>query len=177
MPAYRGLKEVETAIFQNIGQLANTSLPGWYGSVVPTMGNVVLPLWQIAPRAKDGSYPRSVSLPDLPTFEEFYAAVNGGKKPSGLRYQVLRTTSDPLVAMFRVAVLPPKTGSEHVQIMRAAFVDLWKDKAFIDDYSKIVKTPPIMVSGPDAQEIVGELGKVKPEIKSFLIDHIKNLVR
>jgi hypothetical protein len=177
VPAYRGLKDVETAILQNIGQFANTSLPGWYGSVVPTMGNLVLPLWQIAPRAKDGSYPRSAALPDLPTFEEFYASVNGGKKPSGLRYEVLRTTSDPLVAMFRVAVLPPKTGSEPVKIMRAAFVDLWKDKAFIDDYAKIIKTPPIMVSGADGQEIVAQLGKVKPEIKAFLVKHIANLVR
>src|ERR1700716_1563530 len=35
IPAYRGLKEVETAILQNEGQLANTSLPGWTGSVEP----------------------------------------------------------------------------------------------------------------------------------------------
>ena len=33
VPAYRGLKEVETAILQNIGQLANTSLPGWLVAV------------------------------------------------------------------------------------------------------------------------------------------------
>ena len=33
VPAYRGLKEAETAILQNIGQMANTSLPGWTGSV------------------------------------------------------------------------------------------------------------------------------------------------
>ena len=71
IPAYRGLKEVETAILQNEGQLASTSLPGWTGSVQPTMGSLVLPLWQIGPRRKDGSYPRSPALPDLPTFEEF----------------------------------------------------------------------------------------------------------
>lgn len=176
IPAYRGLREVETAILQNIGQLANTSLPGWYGSVVPTMGDVVLPLWQVAPRAKDGSYPRSVALPDLQTFEEFYASVNGGKKPSGLTYEVLRTTSDPLVAMFRVAVLPPKTTGEPVQIMRAAFTELFKDKAFVDDYSKVVKTPPIMVSGTDAEAMIGELGKVRPEIKAYLTEYTGRLV-
>ena len=38
IPAYRGLKEVETAILQNIGQVANSSLSGWSGSVEPTMG-------------------------------------------------------------------------------------------------------------------------------------------
>ena len=43
IPAYRGLKEVETAILQNIGQLANSSLSGWSGSVEPTMGHIVMP--------------------------------------------------------------------------------------------------------------------------------------
>src|SRR3954447_15071597 len=50
IPAYRGLKEVETAILQNIGQLANSSLSGWSGSVEPTMGDIVTPLWQLSPR-------------------------------------------------------------------------------------------------------------------------------
>jgi tripartite-type tricarboxylate transporter receptor subunit TctC len=69
IPAYRGLKEVETAILQNEGQMANTSLPGWRGSVEPTMGSIVMPLWQIAARGKDGGYPRSRAMPELPTFE------------------------------------------------------------------------------------------------------------
>jgi putative tricarboxylic transport membrane protein len=177
VPAYRGLKEVETAILQNQGQLANTSLPGWTGSVEPTMGHIVIPLWQLAPRAKDGSYPRSVALPDLPTFEEFYATVNGGKKPSGMLYEVLHTTSDPLVAMFRTALMPPKSPDEAVTVMRSAFVDLWKDPQFIRDYSNVVKTKPILVSGEEAQEIVGALGKIRPEIKAFLVDYSNKLVR
>jgi tripartite-type tricarboxylate transporter receptor subunit TctC len=72
VPAYRGLKEVETAIMQNLGQLANTSLPGWTGSIEPTMSDIVIPLWQLAARGQDGGTPRSQPLPNLPTFEEFY---------------------------------------------------------------------------------------------------------
>jgi tripartite-type tricarboxylate transporter receptor subunit TctC len=177
VPAYRGLKDVETAILQNIGQLANTSLPGWYGSVEPTMGDMVIPLWQIAPRAKDGSYPRSRALLDLPTFEEFYATVNGGKRPSGPLYDVLRTSSDPLVAMFRTAVMPPKTPNEVAELMRAAFVDLWKDPQFVRDYSNVVKTEPILVGGHDGQEIIAGLGKVKPEFRAFLVDYTNRLVK
>jgi tripartite-type tricarboxylate transporter receptor subunit TctC len=177
IPAYRGLKEVETAILQNEGQMANTSLPGWRGSVEPTMGGIVMPLWQIAARGKDGGYPRSRAMPDLPTFEEFYATVNGGKKPSGFQYEVLRASSDPLVAMFRTAMMPPKTSDQAVAVMRAAFVDLWKDAAFIRDYANIVKTDPILVSGEDAQDIVAALGKVKPEIKAFLTDYSNRLVK
>src|SRR6266545_2352080 len=82
IPAYRGLKEVETAILQNIGQLANSSLSGWSGSVEPTMGHVVIPLWQLSPR-KSGAYPRTRALPDMQTFEEFYAGVRGGKPLTG----------------------------------------------------------------------------------------------
>jgi putative tricarboxylic transport membrane protein len=177
VPAYRGLKEVETAILQNIGQLANSSLSGWSGSIEPTMGDVVLPLWQLAPRGKDGSYPRSVALPNLPTFEEFYASVNGGKKPSGFLYEVLRASSDSLVAMFRTALMPPKTSGEAVAIMRSAFIEMWKSGDFIRDYSKVLKTKPILVSGEDAQAIVAALATVKPEIKTFLVDYSNKLVR
>jgi tripartite-type tricarboxylate transporter receptor subunit TctC len=177
VPAYRGLKDVETAILQNIGQLANSSLSGWSGSIEPTMGAIVLPLWQLAPRGKDGSYPRSVALPGLPTFEEFYASVNGGKKPSGFLYEVLRASSDSLVAMFRTALMPPKTSGEAVAIMRSAFVEMWKSPDFIRDYSRVLKTEPIFVSGEDAQATVAALASVKPEIKTFLVNYSNKLVR
>src|SRR3954466_2676869 len=127
IPAYRGLKEVETAILQNIGQMANSSLSGWSGSVEPTMGHIVMPLWQLSPR-KNGSYPRSKALPNMPTFEEFYAQVLPGKPLAGNKlYEALRTVGDPQLAMFRVVLLPPKASDEATAVMRAGFIDLWKD--------------------------------------------------
>jgi tripartite-type tricarboxylate transporter receptor subunit TctC len=177
VPAYRGLKDVETAILQNLGQLANTSLPGWTGSAQPALGDLVMPLWQLAPRRKDGSTPRSVALPDLPTFEEFYASVKGGAKPSGQLYDVLRTFGDPMVAMFRTALMPPKTPDEPVALMRAAFVELWQDQDFIDDYARIVKSKPILVAGQEAQGVIAALGRVTPETRAFLLDYSNNLVK
>ena len=146
-------------------------------SAEPTLGDIVMPMWQLATRGKDGSYPRSPALPDLPTFEEFYASVNGGKKPSGFMYEVLRASSDPLVAMFRTALMPPKTPPEAVTIMRAAFVDLWKDRDFLRDYANVVKSTPILVTGEEAQDIVAALASVKPEIKAFLLDYSNKLVK
>jgi len=176
VPAYRGLKEVETAILQNIGQFANTSLPGWRGSVEPTMGELVMPLWQIAPRGKDGGTPRSRAMPDLPTFEEFFESVHN-KKPSGFMYEVLRACSDSLVAMFRTALLPPRTPAEVTEVMRAAFVSLGHDKDFLRDYANAVKTSPLLVPGAEAQQIVSALGSVKPEIKAFVVDYTAKLVK
>jgi hypothetical protein len=173
VPAYRGLKEVETSILQNTGQMANTSLSGWLGSAEPSMKDVVMPLWQLAPRGRNGDYPRSRSLPNMQTFEEFYASVMKGNKPlaDDFRYQAMRAASDPQLAMFRVAVLPPKSSREAVTIMRAAFDDLWKDQNFLNDYSRVLATQPIMVSGVDGQQILVDLGKVPRKIKDFLVDY------
>ncbi len=172
IPAYRGLKEVETAILQNTGQMANTSLSGWLGSAAPSLKDVVIPLWQLAPRGKDGTYPRSSSLPDMPTFEEFYAGVTGGKSLAGdFRYQVLRAASDPQLAMFRVAAMPPKSPDDIVATMRAAFDELWKDQQFLADYSRVLAVEPVMISGREGQDILAGLGKVPRNIRDYLIDY------
>jgi hypothetical protein len=169
VPAYRGLKDVETAILQNIGQMANSSLSGWSGSVEPTMGHVVLPLWQLSPRAKDGSYPRSKALPNLQTFEEFYAAVFPGKPLKGqVGYDALRALADPQLAMFRVAVTPPKASAEAIAALRSGFAEMWKDRQFLTDYSRIIKTEPILVSGAEGQEVLTALGSVPQKYKDYL---------
>jgi hypothetical protein len=171
IPAYRGLKEVETAILQNIGQLANSSLSGWSGSVEPTMGHVVMPLWQLSPR-KNGAYPRSKALPNLQTFEEFYASVKPGKPLAGdFKYKALRAVADPQLAMFRVTMMPPKSSGQAVAIMRTAFVEMWKNPQFLADYSKVIKTEPILVTGAEGQEVLSGLAKVPNEVKEFLVKY------
>jgi hypothetical protein len=175
IPAYRGLKEVETAILQNIGQLANSSLSGWSGSVEPTMGHIVMPLWQLSPR-KNGAYPRSKALPNLQTFEEFYAAVKPGKPLTGdFKYQAMRAIADPQLAMFRVTMMPPKSSGEAVAIMRKAFVDMWKNPQFLADYSKVIKTEPILVTGAEGQEVLSGLANVSNEIKEFLVKYTDSM--
>jgi hypothetical protein len=175
IPAYRGLKEVETAILQNIGQLANSSLSGWSGSVEPTMGHVVMPLWQLSPR-KNGGYPRSKALPNLQTFEEFYAVVHPGKPLAGNpSYKALRAVSDPQLAMFRVAMMPPKSSGEAVATMREAFTKMWKSPQFLADYSKVIKTEPILVTGAEGQEVLAGLATVSDETKEFLVKYTGSL--
>jgi tripartite-type tricarboxylate transporter receptor subunit TctC len=176
---YRGLKEVETAILQNEGQLANSSLPGWRASIEPTMGKqgIVMPLWQVAPPGKGGSYPRSAVVPEMPTFEEFFASVNGGKKPSGIEYETMRTAIDAQTALFRTLFMPPKAPKEAADVLKTAVVELWKDPNFIRDYAKVVKSDPVLVRGEDGEEIMAALGKVRPQIKSFLRDYGNQLAK
>ena len=172
IPAYRGLKEVETAILQNTGQMADTSLSGWLGSAQPSMKDIVIPIWQLAPRGNNGDHPRSRSLPEMQTFEEFYSTVMPGKSlADDFRYQVLRAAGDPQLAMYRVVVLPPKSPDNVVTAMRTAFDDLWKDETFLSDYSRVLAMRPIMVSGAEGQGILGGLGQVPRKVKDFLVDY------
>jgi hypothetical protein len=175
VPAYRGLKEVETAILQNIGQVANSSLSGWSGSVEPTMGHVVIPLWQLSPR-KNGAYPRSKALPNMPTFEEFYTQVLPGKSLAGNKtYEALRTIGDPQLAMFRVVLLPPKASEEATAALRAGFVNLWEDQKFLADYSKVIKTEPILVKGNEGQAVLTGLGNIRDEMKEFIVNYTNTI--
>ena len=170
VPAYRGLKDVETAILQNIGQMANSSLSGWSGSVEPTLGHVVIPLWQLSPRAKDGGYPRTKALPNLQTFEEFYASVVPGKPLAGqTAYKALRALADPQLAMFRVALAPPKASGEAIATLQTAFTEMWKNPQFLADYFKAIKTEPILVTGAAGQAVLADLGTVPNELKDYLI--------
>ena len=175
---YKGLKDVETAILQNEGQLANSSLPGWRASIEPTMAKqgLVIPLWQVAPPGK-GGYPRSPAVPEIQTFEEYYATVNPGKKPSGVPYEAMRAAIDAQTAMFRTFFMPPKANKEAIAIMRAAIESLWKDQNFIKDYAKAVRSDPVLVSGDDGEAIMASLAKVKPEIRAFLKDYGNNLAK
>jgi tripartite-type tricarboxylate transporter receptor subunit TctC len=176
VPAYVGLKEVETAILQNTGQMANTSLSGWIGSAEPALGNIVIPIWQLTPRDAKGGYPRTPNLPNLQTFEEFYASVKGSPPPADdMRYRAMRIMIDPQLAMFRMALLPPKTPADTVAIMRKAFQEMWTDKAFLADYARVMKTEPFLVAGADGQKLLAEIGTVPKPVKDFLVDYSTRL--
>lgn len=177
VPAFRGLRQVETAILQDFGQLANTSLSGWLASVEPTMGKIVMPLWQLAPR-KGNTYPRSKAIPDILTFEELYAQVYPGKPlANDIAYQSLRAFSDPQLGLFRAALLPPNASGEPVELLRSAFVQMWRDPKFLASYAKVSITEPILVTGNEGQEILSALGKVRPEIREFLTKYIDQIVK
>ena len=176
VPAYRGLKEVETAILQNIGQLANSSLLGLARLGRADHGRHRHPA-VAAGAARQG---RQLSAqPGAARYADLRGVLRDGPRRQEavghVRTRCCARRSDPLLAMFRTALMPPKTPDEPVAVMRSAFVELWKDPQFIRDYSNVVKTEPILVSGREGQDILAALGRVKPEIKAFIIDYADRL--
>ena len=87
----------------------------------------------------------------------------------------MRAVADPQLAMFRVTMMPPKSSGEAVAIMRNAFVEMWKNPQFLADYSKVIKTEPILVTGAEGQEVLNGLATVRSEVKEFLVTYTNNL--
>jgi hypothetical protein len=73
--------------------------------------------------------------------------------------------------------MPPKAPKEAADVLKTAMVELWKDPNFIRDYAKVVKSDPVLVRGEDGEEIMAALGKVRPQIKSFLRDYGNQLAK
>jgi tripartite-type tricarboxylate transporter receptor subunit TctC len=174
VPGYKGLKRVEEAILKNEGQLANSSLPGWKGSIKPTMGELVIPIFQYVARGADGKFHRARALPDIPTFAEFYQEVKG-EMPSGPRWEALETMINTFTSMFRTTFMPPGAPKEAVAGMRKAFLSLWKDEAFLADYERRVKNRPALVVGEAGENKIAALANVKPGIANVLREYIADL--
>ena len=83
--------------------------------------------------------------------------------------------ADPQLVMFSVAMMPAKSSCEAVTNLRGAFVDMWKNPQFLADYSKVIKTEPILVTGAEGQDVLTGLGTVSNEIKEFLIKYTDSL--
>ena len=82
--------------------------------------------------------------------------------------------SDIGTQMQRGLMLPKAAPQASVEILRAAFRDLMKDQAFIEDYKKVTSEEPDLVPGEDLLALFARIDKVDPAIKKVLRDSIGN---
>lgn len=178
VPGYKGLKEVETAVLQNEVQVSNSSLPGFRASIDPTMikTGVAIGYWHFDIEDANGNFAPSPVVSDVPTFLQVYKEVKGkDAMPSGPQWDALRLVAKIMNSMFRTSFLPPGSPAEAVKDMRAAFVALWKDEAFLTEYEKTVRYRAGLVSGDDGQKLIADLGNIKPELVAFIRDYTDKL--
>lgn len=174
VPGYRGLKKVEAAVLKGECQAANSSLPGWKGSIQPTMGKEVVPIFQLVAPDKNGKITRTPAIGDIPTFEEYYARHKGGK-PSGMQYTALRQIVDSFMAMFRTTFAAPGAPKESVAALRDGFRSLWKDATFLANYEKRVKNRPSLIVGDEGERRIAALSNIDPKLAKYFRDTIAKL--
>ncbi len=174
---FPGTAQINKAMLQNEINLTGSSLPGYMTQVVPQIMNtgVGMPLFQYPVVGANGEPAGNPALErqGLETMDKVYFKAFG-KKPSGPKWDALLLMSDIGTQMQRGIMLPKTAPKEAVDALRAAFNELSKDEAFIEDYKKVTSEEPDLVRAEDLDPLFVRMAKVDPAIKKVLRDSIGN---
>jgi tripartite-type tricarboxylate transporter receptor subunit TctC len=109
----------------------------------------------------------------VPGFQDFYRKVKG-TVPSGRLWDIYRTNLAVDSAMLRTVVLPPGSPPAALEALRRATERLNSDPEFAQEAQKSLQFVPHYVTGGDLNARVRRTLVVRPEIRKFVTDYIKN---
>ena len=173
---YRSNNTARLALQRNEIHLFSESPPGYRSVVEPSMvktGMVIPTHYDPGWNGETIMVPKQIEGLDIPPFHELYQTIKG-TKPSGQLWDVYLASLAINSAMQRLLVLPPNVPAASLEALRAAVLRLNADKAFAEDALKTIGFVPEYVAGPQTNRQVRQALVVKPEIKAFVVDYIKN---
>lgn len=92
-----------------------------------------------------------------------------GKEPSGPLWQLFLMGDS-----YRMIMFPPKVPQEAIQAIRSAFQGLSKDRAFLEEYRKIVGIAPTMLTEEkELEAAIAPWKNVTKEMKEFRLRYIE----
>jgi tripartite-type tricarboxylate transporter receptor subunit TctC len=110
---------------------------------------------------------------DLLPFQDLYQKAKGAK-PAGQLWDVYLAVLSLTSTMGRIVALPPGAPPEAVAALRTAVQRLNTDAAFAEEAGKMIGFAPDFESGPNTNRQVRQALELKPEIRTFVADYIKN---
>jgi tripartite-type tricarboxylate transporter receptor subunit TctC len=170
--SYNGSQDIVLAIQRNELHFTRISSASWRGQIAPSLEKegIVRAVYQ-GGHLTGNTFVRDVELPNLPTFEEFYASIHG-KPPTGKKWEVYSFLRDMRGAFSDAVLLPPKTPAPIVGAMQKAFASAAKDPAFIADYEKIAQAKPVWADGASAEKVFARLRSADESVGAFLAEYI-----
>src|SRR5262245_14051797 len=109
----------------------------------------------------------------VPGFPDYYRKTKG-TAPSGRLWEIYRTNLAVDSAMLRTVVLPPGSPAAAVDALRRAIERLNGDQEFAQEAQKSLQFVPHYVTGGDLNARVRGTLVVRPEIRTFVTDYVKN---
>jgi tripartite-type tricarboxylate transporter receptor subunit TctC len=152
------------------------SSPSYFGVVEPTMvkKGEAIAVWYDP--IYDGAYFSPFKQMDsqgVPSFPDFYRKAKG-TTPSGRLWDIYRTNLAVDSAMLRTLVLPPGVPAAAVEALRRATERLNGDPEFAADAQKALQFVPHYVTGGDLNARVRRTLVVRPDIRKYVTEYIKN---
>jgi tripartite-type tricarboxylate transporter receptor subunit TctC len=173
---YRSNQNARLALQQGEINFFAESPPGYRSVVEPSLvksGRVIPLYYDPGWNGESISVPKQIEgLPILP-FHELYRKIRGAE-PSGKLWDVYLSSLAINAAMQRLVVLPPGAPQPAVAALRAAALRLNDDPAFAQEAMSALGYVPSYEAGPQTNRQVRTALTVSPEIRTFVLDSIKN---
>jgi hypothetical protein len=153
------------------------SPPTYRGVIDPTLvktGTAIPLFYDAGFDGQDFFTPEAVKDLPLMNFHELYRKIKGAM-PSGQLWDIYKAiiSADGLVQ--RLIVMPPHAPPAAVAAIRAAIPRLNTDKAFAAEAEKAFGFVPLWEASADTPRLAQTALSVKPEVRAFLIDYMKNV--
>jgi tripartite-type tricarboxylate transporter receptor subunit TctC len=126
-----------------------------------------IPMFTLGVVDKNGNIIRDPNFPELPSFAEAYAMMNGGKKPSGAAFEAWKNLIQIGTMANKFLALPAGTPKNIVEVYRTAVRDTLKDPEFAQHAGEIVGGYD-QVIGEDAIPVIREATTMSPEAWNWL---------
>jgi hypothetical protein len=112
-------------------------------------------------------------LPILP-FHELYKKIKG-TLPSGQYWDIYKAIIGADGIIQRVIVMPPGAPVAAIDALRAAIARVNGDKAYAEEAERTFGFVPIWSAGPDTPKVAQTALTLRPEVRTFLADYMKNV--
>jgi hypothetical protein len=152
--------------------------PPSYRSVVdPTLvktGQAIPIFYDAGYDGKDFFVPDAVKGLPILTYHELYQKIRG-TMPSGQLWEIYKAIISADGIIQRVIVMPPDAPQAAVEALRAAITRVNGDKAYAQEAENVFGFVPLWAAGPDTPAVAQTALSVRPEVRAFLLDYMKNL--
>jgi len=164
---YQGAAAIRTAMERDEVHVTTHGLQGYRAGVEPTLvkNGVAIPLWYFQRRDVAGNYVPSPLVNDMPAFQDVYTEVHGSDR-SSIEWKALELLSD-LYGASNFVLGPQGMDGASTAILRDAMAKTMADADFVNEQKKIFGFPHEYVNLDEVQNIVAQIGAVRPELVEF----------
>jgi tripartite-type tricarboxylate transporter receptor subunit TctC len=153
------------------------SPPSYRGVIEPTLVRT----GQVIPVFVDAGFDgKSFFVPDpvkglpIPMFHELFQQIKG-TMPSGQYWDIYKAIISADGIIQRMIVMPPGAPQPAIEALRAAIARVNADKVYADEAERTFGFVPQWAAGPDTPKVAQTALTVRPEVRAFLAEYMKNL--
>ena len=174
---YRSSPPARLALQRGEINLFSESPPSYRGVVEPTM----VKTGQVIPVFYDPGYDGEKFFVPDPVKDLADSAVSRalqkikGTMPSGQLWDIYKAIIGADGIVQRMIVMPPGAPQAAIASLRTAIARTNKDKAYAEEAEKALGFVPQWEAGPDTPAVAQRALGVKPEVRAFLLDYMKNV--